>query len=336
MASYSHDARDSRDYGSSQRGASYGGGAPPAAGGYSAPPAAGGYSAPPAAGYGAPPAAGGYRGGGGGGYGGGGGGYGGGGGGGYSGGGGGGYRGGGGGGGGGGGVCFDFQKGHCSRGEGCRFRHTMEGARGGGGGGGYGGGGGGGDRMGALGAGLNQNIAWDLTKLAQFEKNFYMEHPAVTACTEAEVQEIRKKADMTIIGNDVPKPVRTFDEASFPSYVLGEIKKLGFDAPTAIQMQGWPMALSGRDMIGIAATGSGKTLAFILPGIVHINAQVCIFYFLFLFLFLLLFFFFSPCLLFAPCRVVPGIFFSLFLCATPSLVHFVHSSTPCLVRSRSV
>ena len=34
------------------------------------------------------------------------------------------------------------------------------------------------------------------------------------------------------------------------------------------------MALSGRDMIGIAATGSGKTLAFILPGIVHINAQV--------------------------------------------------------------
>jgi superfamily II DNA/RNA helicase len=26
-------------------------------------------------------------------------------------------------------------------------------------------------------------------------------------------------------------------------------------------------------MIGIAATGSGKTLAYLLPGIVHINAQ---------------------------------------------------------------
>ena len=33
------------------------------------------------------------------------------------------------------------------------------------------------------------------------------------------------------------------------------------------------MALSGRDMIGIAKTGSGKTLSFVLPGIVHINAQ---------------------------------------------------------------
>jgi len=33
------------------------------------------------------------------------------------------------------------------------------------------------------------------------------------------------------------------------------------------------MAMSGRDVVGIAKTGSGKTLAFILPSIVHINAQ---------------------------------------------------------------
>jgi superfamily II DNA/RNA helicase len=43
---------------------------------------------------------------------------------------------------------------------------------------------------------------------------------------------------------------------------------------TPIQSQGWPMALLGRDMIGISATGSGKTLAFLLPGMIHINAQV--------------------------------------------------------------
>lgn len=33
------------------------------------------------------------------------------------------------------------------------------------------------------------------------------------------------------------------------------------------------MALSGRDLVGIAATGSGKTLSFILPAIIHIRAQ---------------------------------------------------------------
>merc|ERR1719183_823263 len=47
----------------------------------------------------------------------------------------------------------------------------------------------------------------------------------------------------------------------------------GFSKPTPIQVQGWPVALSGRDMVGIAETGSGKTLAFLGPGIVHINAQ---------------------------------------------------------------
>lgn len=47
----------------------------------------------------------------------------------------------------------------------------------------------------------------------------------------------------------------------------------GFKEPTAIQAQGWPMALKGRDLIGLAETGSGKTLAYLLPAVVHVNAQ---------------------------------------------------------------
>jgi ATP-dependent RNA helicase DDX5/DBP2 len=58
-----------------------------------------------------------------------------------------------------------------------------------------------------------------------------------------------------------------------PDYVLHEVLKAGFTAPTAIQAQGWPMALKGRDLIGLAETGSGKTLAYLLPSIVHVNAQ---------------------------------------------------------------
>lgn len=38
-------------------------------------------------------------------------------------------------------------------------------------------------------------------------------------------------------------------------------RRQGFTEPTVIQAQGWPIALSGRDMVGIAKTGSGKTLS---------------------------------------------------------------------------
>lgn len=56
-------------------------------------------------------------------------------------------------------------------------------------------------------------------------------------------------------------------------YVLQEIAQAGFKKPTSIQSQGWPVALKGKDMVGLAETGSGKTAAFVLPSIVHINAQ---------------------------------------------------------------
>lgn len=116
-------------------------------------------------------------------------------------------------------------------------------------------------------------IEWNLDELPAFEKNFYKEDQAVADRSKEEVDEFRKTHEMTLKGHDIPKPVTTFDEAGFPSYVLKEVKAQGFEAPTAIQAQGWPMALSGRDVIGIAATGSGKTLSYCLPSIVHINAQ---------------------------------------------------------------
>ena len=91
--------------------------------------------------------------------------------------------------------------------------------------------------------------------------------------TDSDVLEWRRKHEITVTGTNVPKPVRTFEEASVPEFMLQEILKAGFTEPTAIQSQGWPMALSGRDMVGIAQTGSGKTLSFLLPAVVHIVAQ---------------------------------------------------------------
>ncbi len=112
-----------------------------------------------------------------------------------------------------------------------------------------------------------------MNNLPKFEKAFYKEHPAVAARSQPEVDAYRKQNQMSVQGRNVPKPVTAFDEAGFPGYVMSEVKAQGFEKPTAIQSQGWPMALSGRDVVGISETGSGKTLTYCLPAIVHINAQ---------------------------------------------------------------
>lgn len=137
--------------------------------------------------------------------------------------------------------------------------------------------GGGNDRFSSRGLGANlAKVDWEAENLIPFEKNFYHEHPNVQALSMEEVQQVRDENDITIVNGDpitVPRPIRSFCEASFPEYIQQELLGAGFVKPTPIQVQGWPIALSGQDVVGIAQTGSGKTLAFLLPGIVHINAQ---------------------------------------------------------------
>ncbi|XP_069823374.1 probable ATP-dependent RNA helicase DDX17 isoform X1 [Dendropsophus ebraccatus] len=114
---------------------------------------------------------------------------------------------------------------------------------------------------------------WDLNELPKFEKNFYSEHPEVAHMTMHEVEELRRKKEITVRGVNCPKPVTSFLQANFPQYVIDVLIDQRFKEPTPIQCQGFPLALSGRDMVGIAQTGSGKTLAYLLPAMVHINHQ---------------------------------------------------------------
>ncbi|XP_077590247.1 putative ATP-dependent RNA helicase DDX5 isoform X1 [Stigmatopora nigra] len=138
-------------------------------------------------------------------------------------------------------------------------------------GGGRGGGGGGG-KFGNPGERLRKKH-WNLDELPKFEKNFYQEHPDVTRRPLQAVEQYRSTKAITVKGRSCPNPIINFHEASFPSYVMDVINKQSWTEPTPIQAQGWPLALSGHDMVGIAQTGSGKTLSYLLPAIVHINHQ---------------------------------------------------------------
>ncbi|XP_053689929.1 uncharacterized protein LOC128738650 isoform X1 [Sabethes cyaneus] len=91
--------------------------------------------------------------------------------------------------------------------------------------------------------------------------------------SEREINEWRKSNEITIKGRDVPDPVYGFEEVGFPAEIADELRFSGFTVPTPIQSQGWPIALSGRDMVGIAKTGSGKTLSYLLPAMIHIDQQ---------------------------------------------------------------
>lgn len=148
-------------------------------------------------------------------------------------------------------------------------------------GGGFRGGAGGGSRFGGSSGGGGkwtmdskplQRINWSKMQLPPFKKDFYREHPAIKNRSQRDVERFLEKHDITLIGA-CPKPITEFNEIDMPDYVLNEIEKQGFQRPTPIQAQGWPIALSGLNMVGVAKTGSGKTLGYMLPAIVHINHQ---------------------------------------------------------------
>lgn len=76
---------------------------------------------------------------------------------------------------------------------------------------------------------------------------------------------IRKQWHIIVSGDDIPPPIKNFKDMRFPEPILKKLKAKGIVQPTPIQVQGLPVVLSGRDMIGIAFTGSGKTFVFVLP-----------------------------------------------------------------------
>ncbi|NXK54470.1 DDX43 helicase, partial [Chauna torquata] len=117
--------------------------------------------------------------------------------------------------------------------------------------------------------------------LPPIEKNFYKESSR-TAFMSQEEAELWRKENNNIICDDlkegekryIPNPVCKFEDV-FEDYpdIMANIRKIGFQKPTPIQSQAWPIILQGIDLIGIAQTGTGKTLAYLMPGFIHLASQ---------------------------------------------------------------
>uniref|UniRef100_A0A5F9D202 RNA helicase n=1 Tax=Oryctolagus cuniculus TaxID=9986 RepID=A0A5F9D202_RABIT len=77
-----------------------------------------------------------------------------------------------------------------------------------------------------------------------------VEHDSPSEVSEAAVEE---------------EETKTFKDLGVTDVLCEACDQLGWTKPTKIQIEAIPLALQGRDIIGLAETGSGKTGAFALP-----------------------------------------------------------------------
>jgi len=91
---------------------------------------------------------------------------------------------------------------------------------------------------------------WQDGELVPFKKDFYVPHANAKNRTDEDIEKYREVKDIIVQGDNVPYPNFNFEESSFPDYIMQVLMGQGFDDPTAIQAQGWPIVLSGRDLVG--------------------------------------------------------------------------------------
>lgn len=67
------------------------------------------------------------------------------------------------------------------------------------------------------------------------------------------------------MNTQISNPNITFNGLGIAPRILGLVERMKFRTPTPIQYKAIPIAIEGKDIIGVAQTGTGKTLAFGIP-----------------------------------------------------------------------
>lgn len=96
-------------------------------------------------------------------------------------------------------------------------------------------------------------------KITQKQQDSGSESDAESASSRESVKDGQQTS------GEEPQTAKTFQELGIIEQLCEACETMGYKAPTPIQSQAIPLALEGRDVIGLAETGSGKTAAFALP-----------------------------------------------------------------------
>ena len=107
-----------------------------------------------------------------------------------------------------------------------------------------------------------------------FRRDFYSPCPAVASLSPQQVNQRRRSLSVKISGSGaIPAPIESFEQCGLSKPLVSVLRKAEYTKPTPIQAQALPVALKGRDILGLAPTGSGKSVSFLLPMVVHVMDQ---------------------------------------------------------------
>lgn len=68
-----------------------------------------------------------------------------------------------------------------------------------------------------------------------------------------------------LVSNNITQVPANFYGLGIAPKILDILERMKFKVPTPIQLKAIPMALEGKDIVGIAQTGTGKTHSFVIP-----------------------------------------------------------------------
>jgi len=161
-------------------------------------------------------------------------------------------------------ICWDFAKGTCKKGDKCPWNHgeaeAEEEA----------------EEEEIADGPIQQLLKMQTAIGGAFERTFIEQPSELSEDEQRLIDEARVELEVTVHSKtgQAIAPVTTFEELGvFPEFVMEALVEMEIEAPMPIQAQSLPMILGGHDVTGIARTGSGKTLAYLLPAVVHIEAQ---------------------------------------------------------------
>ena len=137
-----------------------------------------------------------------------------------------------------------------------------------------------GDEKGAVDGGNGDDFYEEHNQVIDVKRKVYEIHDDVRNLDDEFISDWRRDNNQVSVDllkgefqeNDETRPCLNFHHAfeKTSPKILEKLLKMGFDKPSPIQSQMWPIALSGHDVIGISQTGSGKTLSFLAPLVAHI------------------------------------------------------------------